>query len=268
MDVKYQIFVSSTYEDLKEERNKVIMAILEMGHIPVGMELFSAADVKMWNLIERQIDQSDYYIVIIAHRYGTTEENISYTEKEYDYAYKQNVPILGFVLDDNAKWAQEKKDKDISTVFLLGLFKAKVRRKYCSTWQNADDLYGKVSIALNKQIQSTPRSGWVRRSDITANDRKDKRTQHLLSRLDSVEKVTIDDKGPDNGSFLTNRQVEEYQALLHKAMEASSDAELQQLAMHASPLSTVPDVQFAGLLEKEWLLNEIRRLREILEPYA
>ena len=41
---QHQIFVSSTYEDLKKERDQVIKAILEMGHIPVGMEMFSAAD--------------------------------------------------------------------------------------------------------------------------------------------------------------------------------------------------------------------------------
>jgi hypothetical protein len=44
MNVKYQIFVSSTYEDLKDERAEVIKACLNMGHIPVGMEMFNAAD--------------------------------------------------------------------------------------------------------------------------------------------------------------------------------------------------------------------------------
>jgi hypothetical protein len=44
MDRKYQIFLSSTYQDLRDEREQVIKAILEMGHIPVGMEMFSASD--------------------------------------------------------------------------------------------------------------------------------------------------------------------------------------------------------------------------------
>jgi Domain of unknown function (DUF4062) len=39
MNVKYQIFVSSTYEDLKDERAEVIKACLNMGHIPIGMEM-------------------------------------------------------------------------------------------------------------------------------------------------------------------------------------------------------------------------------------
>lgn len=40
MKKKYQIFISSTYQDLKEERQAAVEAILKAGHIPAGMELF------------------------------------------------------------------------------------------------------------------------------------------------------------------------------------------------------------------------------------
>jgi hypothetical protein len=39
MDKKYQIFISSTFDDLKDERDQVIKAILEMGHIPATIML-------------------------------------------------------------------------------------------------------------------------------------------------------------------------------------------------------------------------------------
>jgi hypothetical protein len=93
---KYQIFVSSTYEDLKEERDTAIKAILETGNIPVGMEMFSAGDEQQWELIKRQIEDCDYYVVIVAHRYGSMDGSISYTEKEYDFAVEKKIPILGF----------------------------------------------------------------------------------------------------------------------------------------------------------------------------
>lgn len=41
---RYQIFISSTYKDLIEERNSVIKAILENYHFPIGMEMFHADD--------------------------------------------------------------------------------------------------------------------------------------------------------------------------------------------------------------------------------
>jgi hypothetical protein len=69
--VRYQVFVSSTYEDLREERQQATQAILEAGFFPSGMELFPASDDNQWELIKRVIEESDYYIVIVAGRYGS-----------------------------------------------------------------------------------------------------------------------------------------------------------------------------------------------------
>ncbi|GGC92638.1 hypothetical protein GCM10011512_19640 [Tersicoccus solisilvae] len=164
MATKYQVFVSSTFDDLKHERDTVIKAILEMGHIPVGMEMFSAADEEQWKIIARHIDESDYYCVIIAHRYGSTVNGVSYTQKEYEYAAARGVPVMGFVLDDSSRWPGESMDRDSESVVALNKFKALVKSKPVSFWNSAEDLYGKVSIALSKAFTANPRDGWVRAS--------------------------------------------------------------------------------------------------------
>ena len=162
MSPKYQVFVSSTYEDLKLERDQVIRATLEMGHIPVGMEMFSAADEEQWRIIARQIEQSDYYVVIVAHRYGSEADGVSYTRKEYEFALEIGVPILGFVINPAASWPADRVDKASGLREKLTDFKDLIRRKPISAWNNADDLHGKYSIALGKAINTVPRPGWVR----------------------------------------------------------------------------------------------------------
>ncbi len=98
MDKRYQVFVSSTYADLKEERRRVIQTIIEMDCIPAGMELFPAADEEQFQFIKRVIDDCDYYLLIIGGRYGsTTEEGISYTEKEYDYAVTRGLKVIALI---------------------------------------------------------------------------------------------------------------------------------------------------------------------------
>ncbi len=78
MDKRYQVFVSSTYTDLKEERSKVMQALMEMDCIPAGMELFPAADEDQWQFIKKVIDDCDYYLLIVGGRYGSmTPEGIS-----------------------------------------------------------------------------------------------------------------------------------------------------------------------------------------------
>ncbi|MBM0207249.1 DUF4062 domain-containing protein [Micromonospora sp. STR1s_5] len=162
MATKYQVFISSTYQDLVSERDQVIKAVLEMGHIPVGMEMFSAADEEQWKIISRHIEESDYYAVILAHRYGSKVGDISYSRKEYEYAVSCGIPILGFVIDESASWPADRIDKLTEDKELLDDFKSLAKRKPVSFWTSADDLYGKFSVALVKAMTANPREGWVR----------------------------------------------------------------------------------------------------------
>lgn len=178
---KFQVFVSSTYSDLAEERDQVIKAVLEMGHIPVGMEMFSAADEEQWKIIARQIDEIDYYIVIVAHRYGSvTAEGIGYTEKEFDYAAAKGIPILGFVIDDKAPWPNDRYETDNKSKDKLGKFKDKVKSRLIQFWTNKGELHGRFSIALMKAITANPRTGWVRANQAAGAD-----VINELSRLSS-----------------------------------------------------------------------------------
>ena len=61
MEKKYQVFVSSTYEDLKEERKAITQALLESNCIPAGMELFPASNKTSWDIIKKVIDESKRY---------------------------------------------------------------------------------------------------------------------------------------------------------------------------------------------------------------
>jgi len=74
-DKKLQVFVSSTFTDLKEERQAAVEAILSSGNIPAGMELFSAGDESQMTVIKRWIDESDIYLLILGGRYGSLEKN-------------------------------------------------------------------------------------------------------------------------------------------------------------------------------------------------
>jgi hypothetical protein len=104
MQKKHQVFISSTFSDLKLERQAAVEATLAAGHIPAGMELFAAGDESQIEVIERWIDDSDIYMLILGGRYGSINPStgISYTEHEYDYAISKNKPFFALVLSDHA----------------------------------------------------------------------------------------------------------------------------------------------------------------------
>ncbi|MEO2073790.1 MAG: DUF4062 domain-containing protein [Bacillus sp. (in: firmicutes)] len=163
-DKKYQIFISSTYKDLIKERARVTETILSMYHFPVGMEMFSAGNDDQWTIIKRTIDISDYYVLIVGHRYGSTaDEGISYTEKEYDYAREKGVPVLAFIKDRDAATRPSERESDPALQERLVNFVNKaMNSKMCDFWKTEEELASKVSIALMKEFTNNPRVGWVR----------------------------------------------------------------------------------------------------------
>lgn len=165
---KYQIFISSTYIDLIEVRKKVQETILSMYQFPIGMEMFSAGDDEQWEVIKETIDSSDYYVLIIGHRYGSeTSEGISYTEKEYDYAKEKGVPILAFIRDRNVPlMANEREDEPEKIMKINNFIKKATSNKMCEFWNTKEDLALKVSVALNKQFNKKQRPGWIRADNV------------------------------------------------------------------------------------------------------
>lgn len=103
MSKKYQIFISSTNKDLKDERSKAIKAVLEAGHIPAGMEQFGGEGIPPIEVIKRWIDDSDIYALILGGKYGTLEEksHYGYTELEYDYALEKDKPRFFIILSED-----------------------------------------------------------------------------------------------------------------------------------------------------------------------
>ena len=171
MEKKYQVFVSSTYIDLSEERKEVMQALLELDCIPVGMELFPAADDDQWTLIQRLIDDCDYYIVIIGGKYGSlNKDGISFTQMEYEYALSKGIPIIGFLPKNPENIVVGKCEKDEVLKQRLENFKKIVQQKTCRYWENSLDLGSKVSRSLIRQIKDKPRPGWVRATFLPSED--------------------------------------------------------------------------------------------------
>lgn len=68
LEKRYQVFISSMFQDLQGARQEVSQALLRADCFPAGMELFPAADEEQFEFIKTVIDQSAYYILISAGR--------------------------------------------------------------------------------------------------------------------------------------------------------------------------------------------------------
>jgi hypothetical protein len=170
MDKRYQVFISSTYADLKEERRTVIQTVIQSDCIPAGMELFPAADQQQLEFIKRVIDDCDYYLLIIAGRYGSVSDaGLSYTEQEYDYAVKRGLKVIALIHEQPDDIPLGKSEKDPASQEKLKSFRDKVcKGRLVKFWTNAGELPGLVALSLVQTIKTFPATGWVR-ADRVAN---------------------------------------------------------------------------------------------------
>jgi hypothetical protein len=165
VDRRYQVFVSSTFLDLKEERAAVVSALLQLDAMPAGMELFPAADDDAWTLIERVIDASDYYLLVIGGKYGSIdhETELSYTEREFDYAVAAGKPVMAFLHDNPDAIPSGKTERTEEAQAKLDSFRKKVQaRKHVKYWNNADSLQGRVAMSFASFTKTYPAVGWIR----------------------------------------------------------------------------------------------------------
>lgn len=191
MNKKYQIFVSSTFSDLRDERKDAVEAILDLGQIPSGMELFPAFDSEQFDYIKQVIDECDYYVLIIGARYGSVNnDGISYTELEYDYATKSGKFVLAFVHDKPEEIPAKNVDSKEDTIEKLKSFKSKVMSgRLVKFWNTRDGLKSAVVLSLSRAFREAPQVGWVR-GDAIASSELIEKNNNLLSRVSQLQEET------------------------------------------------------------------------------
>lgn len=189
MNKKLQVFVSSTYTDLIEERQAAVEAILDAGHIPAGMELFKAGKSQM-KTICKWIDESDVYMLILGGRYGSIEEEsgLSYTELEYRYALSKNMPVFAIVLDDSflsSKVTSLGMDAVFETINIdnYDIFKKAVKSNIVKFVNNTDQIISVIHSHLHEILSDSEYHlvGWVR------NDIMNEQCNLLLKTIDKLK---------------------------------------------------------------------------------
>jgi hypothetical protein len=194
MKKKLQVFISSTYEDMKLERQKAVEAILAAGHIPAGMELFASENAEQWAVIQRWIRESDVFLILLGGRYGSIEpiSQKSYTHREYEYAVEKNKPIVSVVI---SKTFLDKKVSDGIYTATLPLqnddpryieLKRAIQSKMSAEYNEISGISAAISrIFANNSEQFDKCSGWIAGREFK------KAEKGILSQYEGVKKASI-----------------------------------------------------------------------------
>jgi len=107
------IYLSSTYEDLKEHRRVVFDVLKKSGHEVKAMEDYVASDQRPVDKCLKDVAEADIYVGIFGFRYGyipppgDNPDGLSITELELRHAETLQKPCLIFLLNENMEWPQK-----------------------------------------------------------------------------------------------------------------------------------------------------------------
>jgi formylglycine-generating enzyme required for sulfatase activity/predicted Ser/Thr protein kinase len=155
-----KIYISSTYEDLKKEREAAAQAVRRLGHQAIAMEDYVAADKRPVDKCLQDVKSCDAYVGIFAWRYGYIPDGYdkSITHLEYEAAKKAGITCLVFLTDNKAQWPVEYVTTGRERKKIDGLRKELMNEYVVSFFKNADELSGLVSAAVGNLILVSERS--------------------------------------------------------------------------------------------------------------
>jgi tetratricopeptide (TPR) repeat protein len=147
-----KVFISSTYKDLIDYRAAAIRAVEGTNYQASKMEVFGARPDEPLDACLKEVEESDFFLGIYAHRYGyiPTGSEISITEMEYVHARKLGKTIYCFVIDEeNQPWLPKFMDGEPGASKLKD-FKSRIQTDHvCAFFTSAEDLGMKVANALS-----------------------------------------------------------------------------------------------------------------------
>jgi hypothetical protein len=197
MDKKYTFFISSTFTDLAEERDIIAKLVLDFDEIPVGMEQFGSVDVDQWVHIKRLIDSADYYVLVVAGKYGSIDVNdadgISYTHKEFRYARDSGVPVIAILHGSPDDLPLGRSEEDPVRKAKLESFRHEVKRgRLVSFYKDQNELAKRFSAGFVKAKTNFLRPGWIRNVNLLPEDKVKGLVVNLQERLKLSEKINSD----------------------------------------------------------------------------
>ncbi len=150
-----KIYVSSTYLDLQEFREKILFHLHRLQQAVGAMEYYLADDRRPADKCVADVKTCDNYVGIFAWRYGTVPETdnpdkLSITEMEYRAAREKGIPCLIFLHDGKSPWSPDLVDDDKTRI---KAFRKKAESEQSAQWfKTADELASLVGASLYDKL--------------------------------------------------------------------------------------------------------------------
>lgn len=178
-------------------RESLMLPLLEQGLVPTGLESREAeTSNNLMPVVQKLIDSSDYFILIVGARYGTLSPmGLSEVHREYIYAATKRKPIIAFIHDNPALLpaAQQPttQDERVRREDFVRLLEEKVP---CHRWTSESALKDVARKVIPNLIREHRAPGWVRadQGGVAGKTVSNSEVASLKARIAALEKERDD----------------------------------------------------------------------------
>lgn len=218
---KYQVFISSPFHGLLEQRKAAIQSVINWEHIPIALENFSPQVQKDLDVIIKAVKNCQIYILIIGHRYGsiirdkniTRGRDISYTQFEFEKAIEIGLVPLVFMKRYEEACDEIKSDdailnKEIEMDRLKSFHNLIYEKKiYYRPWNDNTNLEEVCGRALKTAIveKEVKLPGWIRAGE-GKNTKKVQMALNNIFVLDMIDNINSFEKLDERCSIDVNEK--------------------------------------------------------------
>lgn len=148
-----RIFISSTFKDLRPERQAAMDVLRRAEFVPWGMELFASQPSTPLDVALHELQLSDAVVLIIGSKAGSLipeSAELTYTRAEFERAQELGKPIFVFFQTDGGAWRNKETAADLKDAldnFRKAVLKANVTPAY---FENSDKLQVELLVALQR----------------------------------------------------------------------------------------------------------------------
>lgn len=163
MDRLFTAFVSSTFLDLQEERERLVKVLLNQRCVPFGMEFFPSTGRTQWPIIEEAMAAADFCIFVVAGRYGTmSDSGESWTHREFRAALSLGKPVVGILHREPDSLPADKVEKTPQGRDLLAAFRREIENyTVCRYYRDHADIVEAVASSITALRDENRIHGWV-----------------------------------------------------------------------------------------------------------
>jgi tetratricopeptide (TPR) repeat protein len=131
MSAPFTVFLCSTFDDLEQEREAVLDAILRVQQRHNAMEFFGAQPGRPLEVCLEEVRKSDLLVVIVGEKYGSLPPGmgISFSQAEYEEGARLDKPCLVYLRDDDVPILPKYVERDPDKLKLLESWKQALNAK-------------------------------------------------------------------------------------------------------------------------------------------